>query len=212
MKPIYPDLWQGVLNRFAGPLTIRAYYLKTDVGCVLFYCTNNLVDLNFIKESGGLNYQYLSHIHEVNPGLKWFKEELKHKTVAHNVMSDSLKEVGGLDIPIYEGENQLHSNAVLVIPTPGHTKSSLCYYYTSPFGKSYLFVGDTMYLDQGKWRTLIVYSDGGNKSDLKKSLLKLRTFDVDVIICSVALGDNNVVEVNQNSWHKIIDTLVDELN
>lgn len=211
MKQIYPDLWQGEVDHQLRPLLLRAYYLKSEQGHVLFYNTKKESDIEFIQQSGGLKYQYLSHCHEVDSSLAHLKQLFHHKLVAHHLVGNYLGEMVHLDILIKGIDEQKQSNAISIIPTPGHTNNSLCFYYKSPFGKFYLFTGDTMYLDHGIWKTLIFPRDGGQKADLVQSLLTLKMLAVDVIICSVALGSNTVVEVNQSEWESIIDALIKEV-
>lgn len=212
MKLLYPDLWQGEKGIHAGVLTIRAYYLTRPNGNVLFYYTNQDTDIDHIRIFGGITHQFLSHNHEINIGLIEFKEAFNHKLVAHHLVSDYMYGILKLDEALNPLKPEYHSDSILVIPTPGHTNTNLCYYYKSPYGKSYLFTGDTMYLDHGTWKTLIMTSDGGNKGDLIKSLNVLKSLQVDVIVCSVSLGKNDVVEVTQSEWEGIIDQLLLDLN
>jgi hypothetical protein len=72
-------------------------------------------------------------------------------------------------------------------------------------------VGDVIYLDRGEWKTLIVSGDGGDKAEMIKSLKLLRTLEVDVVICSVAIGQMDIFEVNQSEWHSIIDGALADL-
>lgn len=95
-----------------------------------------------------------------------------------------------------------------IIYTPGHTDTNLCFYYPSPTGKNYLFVGDTFYLDRNRWNILIMKHEGGSKQLLKQSLLELKKLEIDVVCCSVSTGKNQHVEVDPQEWSRIIDDLV----
>lgn len=97
-----------------------------------------------------------------------------------------------------------------MLHTPGHTSSNVCYLYRSPHGKRYLFVGDTLYLDRGQWKTLVVSADGGNRGELNASLRFLRQFDVDVVICSVSVGEAEVAEITPEQWHDLLDSLLEQ--
>lgn len=211
MKQIYPDLWQGEKGVHAGVLTIRSYCLTRDNGNVLFYYTNLERDADQIEKLGGIHYQYLSHNHEINVGLIDFKKRFNHKLIAHHLVSDYMFGIMKLDEEFNLSKPEYHSDSILVIPTPGHTSNNLCYHYKSPYGKSYLFTGDTIYLDHGEWSTLIMPRDGGNREDLIKSLTTLQALNVDVVICSVALGENGVVEVAKNQWIELVDKLIKEV-
>ena len=55
---------------------------------------------------------------------------------------------------------------VAIIHTPGHTDGSICFFYRSPHGKSYLFSGDTIFQWDGEWSTLVLPQSGGSAADL----------------------------------------------
>lgn len=210
MRQIYPDLWQGQQGNHYG-LTSRAYLLSRENGNVLFYYTRSEKDLDVIEIQGGANYQYLSHIHEVNNSLSVTGDRLNSKLVGHHLLKSPIAEFTNLDVPLNLTDNTFHAEDIQVIPTPGHTATNLCYHYKSPFEKSYLFVGDTIYRDRGVWKTLILPGEGGSRREMMQSLERLKQLEVDVIICSVSIGENEVVEVNQKAWISILNKLIDQL-
>ncbi|MEM9220308.1 MAG: MBL fold metallo-hydrolase [Cyanobacteria bacterium P01_F01_bin.150] len=99
------------------------------------------------------------------------------------------------DVFFDSSESQRHMGDIEVIYTPGHTDNNLCFRYQSPHGKAYLFIGDTLYQDHGEWNTLVVVSDRGNSADLKRSLLRLRKLEVDVVICNVTLWEAKFLDM-----------------
>ena len=206
MKQLYLDLWQTKRGSHFG-LDLRGYFLKRKEGNVLFYYTNVLDELEAINNLGGIDYQYLSHHHEMQPILYSSLEKLKPTLCFHNNALRYHKNTKQRHI-LFGEKNQVHSQTIEVIDAPGHTNTNLCFRYQSPFGKSYLFTGDTIYLDKGKWNFLVLQNEGGSYQDLKSSLLLLKELSVDVIICSVAVGENKIVEVTQEEWHGIIDGLL----
>lgn len=207
MKQIFGDLWQSEKGTHFG-LDLRTYFLKRKEGNVLFYYTNNFSELEAIKELGGIQFQYLSHHHEMLPALA------KNIETLHPILGFHKNAFPHFDIDyskiVQFNADQIHSENIKIIDTPGHTNSNLCFYYQSPFGKNYLFTGDTIYLDNGNWAYLIFENQKGGKNELRQSLSKLRKLDVDVVICSVAEGKNDVVEVTQKEWHAIIDGLIQQ--
>ncbi|WP_196894829.1 MBL fold metallo-hydrolase [Aureivirga marina] len=212
MKQIFPDIWQGEAGVQFGTLSIRAYFLKTSEGNILFYNTKQEEDFEDIQDLGGLDYQFLSHCHEVDASLKENKKKFPLKLAGQPNLKRYLEGITDLDISFDFQENTPTIGNVIVIPTPGHTDSSLCYYYKSPFGKSHLFLADTLYNDNGTYRTLVVRQDGGNVEELRKSLLKLKELQVDVVYPSVAVGvASNYFEVSNKEWKELIEGLINRL-
>jgi glyoxylase-like metal-dependent hydrolase (beta-lactamase superfamily II) len=146
----------------------------------------------------------------VHTNLKSIKKEFGSRLAAHPYIRQELFGLTKLDEALGFNEKIIHSGNILIIPTPGHTNSSLCYYYLSPTGKTYLFVGDTLYFMNNKWQTYIMASHGGCVEDMKASLLKLRALEVDVIVCSI-ISQHDVFEVTQDEWHTIIDGILETL-
>jgi hydroxyacylglutathione hydrolase len=73
-----------------------------------------------------------------------------------------------------------------VLPTPGHTPGSVCFLASSADGKTYLFTGDTLFLNKGAWDTRV--NAGGSKSDIKNSLMLLRDLKPSVVLSSASVG------------------------
>jgi hypothetical protein len=87
------------------------------------------------------------------------------------------------------------------------TEGSLCFFYKSPYGKSYLFTGDTIFQSNGKWATLVF-----PKALLAESLKRLRDLNPDVVMSSACVGDVSVVEVSGDEWSQAIDDNVRRLS
>lgn len=98
-----------------------------------------------------------------------------------------------------------------MIYTPGHVNNNVCYYYASLHGKRYLFTDDTLYLEKGAWKTVIMRGDGGDLEQLDQSLAHLGRLQVDVLIIFVAVGEMEVLEVTQDQWQTIIERARSEL-
>ncbi|WP_338395223.1 MBL fold metallo-hydrolase [Fulvitalea axinellae] len=208
MKELYQDLWQTKRGSHFG-LDLKAYFLKTEEGNALIYYTTEKEELSRIQEMGGVKYQCLSHHHEVNEFLNISKRILGAELCCHRNCAPYLEGIAQADT-LFDKDTSL-PGGLRILETPGHTNSNVCYFYESPYGKNYLFSGDTIYLDKGEWNYLIMNQEGGNPADLKESLLKIKDLDVDVIMCSVAVGHNDAVEVSRGEWRQIIDRLVNKL-
>ncbi|MEM9633687.1 MAG: MBL fold metallo-hydrolase [Pseudomonadota bacterium] len=211
MKQLYPDLWQTSVEMRFGTLRTHAYFLKHSDGHALIYHSEQETDLNEISNMGGAGHQYLSHNHEIVPTLQTTSTRLNARLCGHEKMQPYFGTGKGLDVAFQTSGTEQHAGGLEVVFTPGHTDNNVCYRYVSPHGKTYLFTGDTIYLDQGEWRTLVMSGDGGDRSTLRESLLRLGEMPADVLITSVAVGEMHIVEVTPSEWRAITRKLADEL-
>ena len=209
MRQLYPDLWQTAQQSQFSSLTVHAYLLQRQGGNALFYSPRSDGDFQAINDLGGITHHYLSHCHEVDDSLVGVAKHFGSKLCCHARVEPFLDEAA--DVYFHSPRKEVHHGDIEVIHTPGHTDNNVCYGYHSPHGKTYLFTGDTIYLDNGEWNTVVVSSDGGNRQELADSLALLRGFDVDVIICSVSIGPMRIVEVTPNTWRRVIDDLITPL-
>lgn len=79
---------------------------------------------------------------------------------------------------VLEGKDILGALGLRIIPTPGHTPGSTCYYSEN---EGLLVSGDTVYADGYFGRTDL---PGGSNSEMKKSLKRL----MEINICSILPG------------------------
>lgn len=211
MKQIYADLWQSPQETRFGMLKTHAFLLEHKTGRDLIYVAENPETNEAINKMGGVEHIYLSHNHEISEDLFVARVALSARLAGHGRMQPRFPEGQGLDDPMDIGGSTILPSGLEVIYTPGHTDNNLCYRYASPHGRSYLFTGDTLYLDNGEWSTLVMRGDGGNPSDLRASLAILRKVEVDVVITSVAVGEYRVVELEQSEWTSVVDGLITDL-
>ena len=202
MRRLEADLWQSTIHR-SGILNTHAYFLKRPAGNVLFYNTGNDADLKEMKEQGGIRYQLLTHRDESGPSLRRIRERFGSE------LGCSAREapIIGRDAPIdmvFEA-NDRRLGDIDILHTPGHTDGSVCFFYRSPHGKSYLFTGDTFFQRNGKWATFVLSKAGGSKASLAASLLMLRDLDPDVVLSSGFVGDVPFMEVTRDEWTAAID-------
>ena len=206
MKRLYPDLWQTAGQMQFDVLTVHAYLLERSAGNVLFYNPRSTGDFDEIGERGGVAHHCLSHCHEVDESLAEVTGRFGSKLCCHALVEPYLPEAVSADV-LFDSPPRGYLGGVEVIHTPGHTDNSVCYRYRSPHGKTYLFTGDAIYLDSGEWKTIVVTDDGGDEVELARSLRVLRELEVDVVICSVSVGEMRIVEVTPEEWRGIIDGL-----
>jgi len=210
MKQIFPDLWQTRAEHpFAG-VTSHAYLLVRDTGNILFYSSGLKDEYQHIRELGGITHQYLSHRDEAGPALAEIKELFGSKLCCHRLEEPSISKVTSVDCLFDKREALLKD--IEVIPTPGHTDGSVCFLVRSVHGKTYLFTGDTIYLENGVWDTRVNGYAGGSKSDLKSSLMLLRDLGPDVVLSSASVGPLAFKEVSAEEWQSDIDNVLRALS
>ncbi|MGH0003331.1 MBL fold metallo-hydrolase [Pseudovibrio ascidiaceicola] len=211
MNKIYADLWQVPLETRFGTLLSHAYFLKTPERNILISHFEDLGAAPQLRELGGVDEQYLTHNHEITESVGELRFVLGSKLIGHENIAKFFDNDVSPD-QLLEGSGPfVGADGFQAIYTPGHTDNNLCFYYPSPVGKNYLFTGDTIYLDNGRFKTLVMSSDGGNKQGLIDTLRKLRELPVDVIFCSVAMGHYEIVEVTLAEWHALMDEKIWEI-
>lgn len=192
-----------------GTLNTHAYFLRRPEGNVLFYNTGNDGDLEQIAELGGIRFQLLSHRDESGPSLNRIKDRFGSRLCCSALEAPIIGKDASVDITLQVEHH--HLGDIDIIHTPGHTAGSICFFYKSPYGKSYLFTGDTIFQSNGKWATLAFPRAGGSKAALAESLIRLRDLNPDIVMCSAFVGDVSVVEVVGDEWAQAIDGNVSRL-
>jgi len=76
--------------------------------------------------------------------------------------------------------------------------------------KTYLFTGDTIYLNNGAWDTRVNAS--GSKSELKNSLMLLRELEPEVVLSSASVGSVPFKEVTAETWRSDVDNVLRALS
>jgi hydroxyacylglutathione hydrolase len=208
VKQIYPDLWQTRAEHPFRGVTSHAYLFVRENGNVLFYSSGLQEEYQHIQALGGIAYQYLSHRDEVGEALAAIKELFGSKLCCHRLEEPAVRRVTPVDCLFDKRESRLGN--IEVIPTPGHTDGSVCFLVRSAHGKTYLFTGDTIYMNNGAWETRI--NAGGSKSDLKNSLMLLRDLGPAVVISSASIGAVPYKEVSAEEWRSDIDNVLRTLS
>jgi len=210
MKQIYPDLWQTSAEHPFPNVTSHAYLLVRDNDNILFYSSGVQEEYQHIQALGGIAYQCLSHRDEVGAALAEIKELFGSKLCCHRLEEPAVRKVTPVDCLFDKRESRLGN--IEVIPTPGHTDGSVCFLVRSDDGKTYLFTGDTIYMNNGAWETRINGYAGGLKSDLKNSLMLLRDLGPAVVISSASIGAVPFKEVSAKEWRSDIDNVLRTLS
>ena len=209
MQQLFPDLWQTQTEHPFHGVTSHAYLLTRREGNILFYGTGVLEELQLIKDLGGIVRQYLTHRDEAGPALATIKQTFGSALCCHKLEVKAVKSYCLVDVTFDARET--HLGNIEVIPTPGHTSGSTCFMYRSPYGKTYLFTGDSLFPKGQSWGTLVWPSSGGRKSSLRASLGLLRELDPDVVIASACQGPTPVSVTSADQWHAIVDGAIERL-
>ncbi len=208
MKQLQEDLWQSTIHRM-GTLNTHAYFLRRAEGNVLFYNTGHDGDLEQIGELGGIRFQLLSHRDESGPSLTRIKDLFGCRLCCSAVEVPVICKDAHVDIAFQSSDR--HLGDIDIIHTPGHTAGSICFFYKSPYGKSYLFTGDTIFQSNAKWGTLVFPQAGGSEASLAESLLRLRDLKPDIVLSSACVGDVSFVEITAGEWAQAIDDTISRL-
>ncbi len=208
MKQLQEDLWQSTIHNM-GMLNTHAYFLRRPEGNVLFYNTGNDDNLEQIAELGGIQFQLLSHRDESGSSLNRIKERFGSKLCCSALEAPMIGKDAQIDVTFQLRDH--HLGDIEIIHTPGHTAGSICFFYKSPYGKSYLFTGDTIFQSNAKWATFVLPQAGGSKASLADSLLRLRDLNPDIVMSSAFVGDVSFVEITGDEWAQAIDDNVRRL-
>jgi glyoxylase-like metal-dependent hydrolase (beta-lactamase superfamily II) len=143
MEKLYDDLWQTKLAIPFGGVKTHAYFLQSDNGNVLFYNTSHNDEIQQMAELGGIKYQYLSHRDESGDSLQIIRERFNSQLCCHKNEEHIISQSCTVDVIF--SDRTTHFSDIEAIPTPGHTNGSLSFLDHSPYGRTYLFTGDTLF-------------------------------------------------------------------
>ena len=209
MKRLEEDLWQSTIHR-SGILNAHAYFLERPSGNILFYNTGDEGDLRHMSERGGIAYQLLTHRDEAGPSQTRIRNRFGCKLGCSAIEGPFVSAHGKADLLFETGDDRIED--IDIIHTPGHTAGSICFFYQSPYGKSYLFSGDTIFQRNGEWSTLVLPDSGGSAAALAESMAKLRDTSPDIVMSSGFVGDAAYREVTREDWTAALDDRITQLN
>lgn len=212
MKQVQADLWETEsYSPFPG-LKTHAYLLIRDDGNVLFYNTGHSHEIARMAELGGVARQYLSHEDELGETLNEIADVHGATLYGHRAEAKAYAKVRPADRHITGRET--HPGDIEVIPTPGHSAGSTCFQVRSSTGKTYLFTGDTLFLDQhNRWAAGFIpgVHTEADRPALADSLRLLRELRPDVVFGSAYTGDSGFEAVTPESWREKVDRALADL-
>ncbi len=212
MKQILPDLWETETQCPFPGLKTHAYLLTREDGNVLFYNTGHSHEIARMGELGGVARQYLSHEDELGETLNEIADRYDSILLGHRAEVEAFAKVRTPDRFITHRET--HLGNIEVIPTPGHSPGSTCFQVYSPTGKTYLFTGDTLYLNQSnRWTAGFIKGvhEDPVRPLLAESLRTLRALSPDVVFGSAFVGDSGFETVATGTWSEKVDDAINRL-
>ncbi|MFS2223938.1 MBL fold metallo-hydrolase [Pantoea sp. B65] len=205
MKPLYEDLWISTPEFPAAEdqpeLMMHGFLLKHPRGNLLISRVEHPADQQALVDLGGVMRHYLTHWHDAAPGAVAIQQRFNSALYCHSRALGPVSRILEPDATFNSLES--HFGDFHILPSPGHTPGSCSFFYHSPYGKSYLFVGDTLTQDKGRWITVTVADS--NSGDLQRTLAHYRTLRPDVVLMSTTRGHLSWQEVNGRQWQAAID-------
>lgn len=205
MKQLYEDLWVSTPEFPASedePVHVMHGFLLQHLrGNLLISRVSSAEDQQAIADRGGLIRHYLTHCHEACPATRTLQQRFNSALYCHARALGQVSHFAEADATFHTAE--VHCGSFHVVPTPGHTPGSTSYLYASPYGKTYLFVGDTVTLHRGRWVTVLV--EESNENDLRQTLEFYRALRPDVILMGTTLGHQAWQEVDVRQWLALLD-------
>lgn len=208
MRQIAPDLWQSSLHS-SGILNTHAYLLERPSGNVLFYNTGDEGDLSHIADRGGVAFQLLTHRDEAGPSQARIRDRFGCKLGCSAIEAPFVAKHGKPDLEFGADDDRMED--IDIVHTPGHTDGSVCFFYRSPHGQSYLFSGDTIFQWNGEWSTFVISSFGGSRVALAESLTTLRAWRPDIVMSSGFVGEVAYREISREDWTAVLDERIARL-
>lgn len=208
MKQIQPDIWETEVENPAKGLYTHAYLLLRDDGNVLFYNTSRIDEIERMAALGGVARQYLSHRDEAGDSLNMVAERFGADLGGH---VRELEEFSRFRRPaILFERRETHLGDIEVIPTPGHSPGSTCFYVSPPHGKRYLFTGDTLWFS-GNGVLEAAFLGNSDFDAYVKSLETLRTLAPDFVISSATGGHGGYSDIAPGEWPGLVDHALERL-
>lgn len=205
MKQLYEDLWistpEVTANKEEPELMMHGFLLHHLRGNILISRVENPDDHNAIADRGGIIRHYLTHWHEAGPATRQLQQRFNSALYCHARALGHVSRYAEADATFNAAE--VHCGSFHVVPTPGHTPGSTSYLYASPYGKTYLFVGDSVTLAHDRWVT--VRAAESNDRQLRQTLEFYRALRPDVVLMSTTVGHLPWQEVGGRQWLALLD-------
>ena len=209
MIELLPDIFHTDSDRpFANEVETRAYLVTLAAGNFLFYSSSQIEqEFDFIRSKGGILKQYLNHRDEASGYCDVVRRQFNAPLICNELERDAVSE--NCEVSEVFSERHHILPVLEAIPTPGHCPGSTCYLLQNG-GKHILFSGDTIYPENGVWKTYL-HGSRSNEKDMLSSLDLLGNLAVDIILPGLFIGVMSWEEVSKSRWHSLIDECIKQV-
>ena len=186
---------------FLANAQVRSFILERPRGNVIVYNSPGLSEAaDEIRALGAATHLLINHGHEAMYGAP----RLDVPVFVHE--RDRAETAGSLSVAGTFTGRQMIDDDLEVIPTPGHTPGTTSYLWDSGTHRL-LFTGDSLWVEYGDWRAVVLGS-----SDRAASLDSLRLIsdlDFDVLVPWAAMkGEPSVHVVTHDDARRRIDAVI----
>jgi hydroxyacylglutathione hydrolase len=145
----------------------------------------------------------ISRTDEAGPNLARIADRFGSQLHAPAAELDAIAKHARVDVAI-EATRHVDASGVEILPTPGHSVGSTCYFVSGVGGERYLFTGDTTFpTDEGSWSTFLV-PGRGHAEAMRESIAMLGTLAPDIVLSSAFGGDAGYEVVDERRWAECI--------
>lgn len=186
---------------FDASVSIRAFRLEREEGSVIVYNAPGLGSAaEEIRDRGEVRRLLINHGHEGMVGVP----PIDAPVFVHE--RDRVDLGGAMPVAGTFSGRETIGKDLEVIPIPGHTPGSTAYLWDGGVHR-FLFTGDSVWLDHGEWRAVVL--DPGGRQDYVDSLALMRDLDFDVLVPWGATQDEPcVAAVSRSEARKRLDAII----
>jgi glyoxylase-like metal-dependent hydrolase (beta-lactamase superfamily II) len=172
---------------FAPSISVRAFLLERVDGNLLVYNAPGLRSVaDEIAALGGAMQHFINHAHEAMFG----PSGLDVPVVVHD--HDRVETEGSMPVAASFSSGYAIGDDFEVVPTPGHTPGTTSFLWRTG-GQRLLFTGDMLWLDEGRWRAVVLGSS--DRQRYVESLELLRDLPFDVLVPWGATAGRSFIDV-----------------
>jgi glyoxylase-like metal-dependent hydrolase (beta-lactamase superfamily II) len=198
LRPVAPGLWATPDEPLGGPANTCGFLLQRDDGNAFVYsCSAIEAHFDHLDELGGVAMVLLNHRDEATRHVTTLADHYGAPVHTHTAEVEPCRKRGVRTVAALDGDTRLGDD-LHALHTPGHTPGVLSYAWSNPRdGKRHLFTGDTLTnftIDRIE-AVLGFHPYEGNADDLRRSLLRIRQQETDVLLPGLANGT-----INAHTW------------
>jgi len=212
MIEIYPHLYRTEatpLFPFSSFKT-NAYLLIRPGGNFLVYGPGKNIEqyYDFIASKGGIAKVLISHRDEASKFCTKVADRFNAQIYCPALEKEEISKKCRVD-ETFSGDQKIDDTFEIIF-TPGHSPGSSCFLWNAPDKKRILFTGDSLSPgEKGVWGVYLM--DANNFPITIKSMQKIRSLDVTVIVPGGCANETPYEEITNERWKQIIDDLLERL-